>query len=238
MPIYKIKEELRKNSNKEKARILQGFFKTAPGEYGYGDVFIGVCVPHIRKIAKKYKEISLNSIRKLLTSRIHEERLIALIILVLKFDEADTADRKKIYELYLKNTEYINNWDLVDLTAPNIVGKFLANADKKILYNLAKSKSLWERRISIVSTFNFIRNNSFSDTIKIARLLLADKEDLIHKACGWMLREVAKRDKTLVDDFLSEHHKDMPRVMLRYTIERFPEKERKDYLKSKIVHIL
>jgi 3-methyladenine DNA glycosylase AlkD len=230
-----IKEELRKSSNKEKAKILQGFFKTAPGEYGHGDIFIGVCVPSIRKIAKKHKDINLSSISQLLTSHIHEERLIALIILVLKFDEAEADGRKKIYEFYLRNTKYINNWDLVDLTAPNIVGRFLADSDKKILYGFAKSKSLWERRISIVSTFSFIRNNCFSDTLKITRLLLADKEDLIHKACGWMLREVAKRDKGLVDDFLSKHCKNMPRVMLRYTIERFPEKERKAYLTVKAV---
>lgn len=228
--VYEIKEELRKNSNKEKAKILQSFFKTAPGEYGYGDIFIGVCVPHIRKIAKKYKEINLNFIPKLLISRIHEERLVALIILVLKFNEAGNNDRKKIYEFYLKNTKYINNWDLVDLTAPNIVGKFLANADKKTLYSLAKSKSLWERRISIVSTQHFIRNNSFKDTLKIAKLLLGDEEDLIHKACGWMLREVAKRDKPLVQYFLLKHYKVMPRVMLRYVIERFPERERVKYL--------
>lgn len=230
MSISKIKKELRQSGNKEKAKILQSFFKTAPGEYGYGDVFIGVCVPRIRKIAKKYRQVNLNCVLKLLASSIHEERLLALIILVLKFDRCETADRKKIYELYLKNTKYINNWDLVDLTAPNIVGKFLANTDKKILYRLARSNSLWERRISIIATLNFIRNNSFTHTLKVAGLLLNDKEDLIHKACGWMLREVAKRDKTAVDNFLLKHHRNMPRVMLRYTIERFPEKERKSYL--------
>jgi len=228
--VYKIKEELRKNSSKEKAKILQSFFKTAPGEYGHGDVFIGCNVPSVRRVAKKYKKIDLNWLIKLLTSRIHEERLLALIILVLKFEEATPADRKKIYEFYLKNIKYINNWDLVDLTAPNIVGKFLANKDKKILYSLVRSNSLWKRRISIISTFNFIRNNSFSDTLKIARLLMFDEEDLIHKACGWMLREVAKRKKPLVVDFLSKHHKNMPRVMLRYAIERFPERERLRYL--------
>jgi len=230
MPVYKIKQELRENSNKKKAKILQGFFKTAPGEYGYGDIFIGCNTPCIRKIAKKYKEISLNSLCKLLASRVHEERTIALAILVLKFNEAEPGDRKKIFKLYLKNTKYINNWDLVDITAPAIVGNFLTDKDKKILYNLAKSKSLWERRISIVSTLSFIRNNCFSDTLKIARLLIRDKEDLIHKACGWMLREVAKRKKTLVVDFLCSYHKAMPRVMLRYAIERFPERERLRYL--------
>ncbi|MDD4182627.1 MAG: DNA alkylation repair protein [Candidatus Omnitrophica bacterium] len=230
MSVYKIKQDLRKNSSKEKAKILQRFFKTAPGEYGYGDIFIGVCVPHIRKIAKKYRQVDLSSAAKLLASGIHEERLLALVILVLKFEEAGAPGRKKIYELYLKNTEYINNWDLVDLTAPNIVGKFLANTDKKILYSLARSNSLWERRISIIATLNFIRNNSFTDTLKITRLLLSDKEDLIHKACGWMLREVGKRNKALVVDFLSRHCKNMPRVMLRYAIERFPERERARYL--------
>lgn len=230
MSLYKIKQELRKNSSSKKAKILKSFFKTAPGEYGYGDVFLGVCVPHIRKIAKKYKEINLNFLPRLLTSRIHEERLLALIILVLKFNEGKASDRKKIYKLYLKNTKYINNWDLVDLTAPNIVGKFLTDTDKKILYKLSRSNSLWERRISIVATLDFIRNNRFADTFKIAKLLLTDKEDLIHKACGWMLREVAKRDKTAIDNFLSKHHRNMPRVMLRYSIERFPERERKSYL--------
>jgi 3-methyladenine DNA glycosylase AlkD len=230
MSIRKIKQELRKSSSKEKAKILQSFFKTAPGEYGYGDVFIGVRVPEIRAIAKKYRRIKLSSVIKLLSSRIHEERLLALIILVLKFDEAKAKERKAIYRLYLQNTKYINNWDLVDLTAPNIVGKFLAGKGKKKLYSLVKSGSLWERRISIVSTLHFIRNNYFADTIKIAKALLSDREDLIHKACGWMLREVYKRDKASAVDFLLKHRDDMPRVMLRYAIERFPEKQRMHYL--------
>lgn len=233
MSIHKIKQELRKYSSKEKTKILQSFFKTAPGEYGYGDIFIGCRVPDIRKIAKKYKTLDLNTVLKLLSSSIHEERLFALIVLVLKFDEADISGRRKIYELYIKNTKYINNWDLVDLTAPNIVGSFLLNTNKNILYDFVKSKSLWERRIAIVSTHHFIRNKSFTDTLKIAKLLLNDKEDLIHKACGWMLREVAKRDKPLVVGFLSKYQKNMPRVMLRYAIERFPQKDRKAYIKRK-----
>lgn len=230
MSISQIKQELRKGGSREKAKILQGFFKTAPGEYGYGDIFIGVPVPHIREIAKKYRDLNLKSALKLLKSKIHEERLLSLIILVLKFDESDAAGKNKIYELYLKNTKYINNWDLVDLTAPNIVGTFLADKNKKILYKLAKSNSLWERRIAIVATLNFIRKNNFSDTVKITEILLKDKEDLIHKACGWMLREVAKRKKELVVDFLLKHYRRMPRVMLRYAIERFPERERLKYL--------
>lgn len=230
MSVDKIKQELKKKSSREKAKILQSFFKTAPGEYGYGDVFIGVSVPHIREISKKYRQIDLKSALKLLKSKIHEERLLALIILVLKFNESNADGKKKIYELYLKSAKYINNWDLVDLTAPNIVGQFLADKDKKILYNLANSGSLWERRIAIVATLNFIRNNNFSDTLRITKLLLTDKEDLIHKACGWMLREVAKRQKPLVVNFLSANCKKMPRVMLRYAIERFPERERLRYL--------
>ncbi|MDD4955544.1 MAG: DNA alkylation repair protein [Candidatus Omnitrophica bacterium] len=230
MPVGRIKQELKKKSSIEKAKILQGFFKTAPGEYGHGDVFIGVSVPCIREISKKYRQIDLKSALKLLKSKIHEERLLALIILVLKFNESEAAGKKKIYEIYLKSTKFINNWDLVDLTAPNIVGKFLADKNKKILYNLAKSDSLWERRIAIVATLNFIRNNNFSDTLKITKLLLSDRQDLIHKACGWMLREVAKRQKSLVVNFLSINHKKMPRVMLRYAIERFPRNEREKYL--------
>jgi 3-methyladenine DNA glycosylase AlkD len=230
MHIHKIKRKLRESSSKEKAKILQSFFKTAPGEYGYGDVFIGVRVPEIRAIAKKYRRIKLSSVIKLLSSRIHEERLLALIILVLKFDEAKAKERKTIYQLYLQNTKYINNWDLVDLTAPNIVGKFLAGKGKKKLYSLVKSGSLWERRISIVSTLHFIRNNYFADTIKLAKALLSDSEDLIHKACGWMLREVYKRDKASAVDFLLKHRDEMPRVLLRYAFERFPEKQRKLYL--------
>jgi len=230
MLVHKIKQELRKNSSKEKAKILKGFFKTAPGEYGHGDVFLGVSVPHIREISKKYRQIDLKSALKLLKSKIHEERLLALIVLVLKFEESGVSGKKKIYGLYLQYTKYINNWDLVDLTAPNIVGGFLANKDRKVLYRLAKSDSLWERRIAIVATLNFIRNNNFADTLKIAKFLLNDEEDLIHKACGWMLREVAKRQKKLVVDFLSRYHRNMPRVMLRYTIERFPRKEQLRYL--------
>jgi len=232
MIVRKIKEELRSISDKEKAKILQGFFKTAPGEYGHGDVFIGVTVPQIRKVAKEHKTINLKDAFVLLKSPIHEERLLSLMIMVLKFNEASDKDKERIYDSYLKNTKYINNWDLVDLTAPNIVGAFLKGDNRQKLYELAVSKDLWERRIAILATFNFIRNNSFGDTLKIAKILLSDEEDLIHKATGWMLREVAKRDKALVENFLSVHRKNMPRTMLRYAIERFPERERQKYLKK------
>ncbi len=230
MSLARIKKKLRTHASKEKAKILQGFFKTAPGEYGYGDIFIGVTVPNIRKIVKEHKAVNFTDTLNLLKSPIHEERLAALLILVSRFKEGSSEDKKRIYAFYLKNTKYINNWDLVDLTAPHIVGGFLANGSKKKLYELAQSKYLWERRIAILATFYFIRDNSFDDILKIAKILLSDKEDLIHKATGWMLREAAKRDKELVCDFLSAHLKSFPRTALRYAIERFPEKERKKYL--------
>lgn len=230
MIVRKIKEELRRVSDKEKAKILQGFFKTAPGEYGHGDIFIGLTVPQIRKIANEHKTIKLKDVLALLKSPIHEERLLSLIVMVSKFKEGTSSDKKQIYEAYLKNTKYINNWDLVDLTAHAIVGAFLKDSKREKLYELVRSKNLWERRIAVISTFYFIKSNSFDDSLKIAEILLNDKEDLIHKATGWMLREVAKKDKGLVEDFLLEHHGRMPRTMLRYAIERFPEKERKRYL--------
>jgi 3-methyladenine DNA glycosylase AlkD len=230
MSIVEIKKKIRKYSSKERAENLQRFFKTAPGEYGYGDIFIGLTVPQIRKIAKEHKALKLDDTLRLLKSPIHEERLLSLIIMVSRFKEGSDRDKKRIYDAYLKNTKYINNWDLVDLTAPHITGAFLKSGGRKKLCELAVSKDLWERRIAILSTFYFIRNNSFADTLKIAKILLNDKEDLIHKATGWMLREVAKRDKKLVEDFLTIHYKRLPRTTLRYAIERFPEKERKSYL--------
>ncbi|MFA6281524.1 MAG: DNA alkylation repair protein [Candidatus Omnitrophota bacterium] len=232
MSLTEIKKKLKQYSSRERAKNLQRFFKTAPGEYGYGDIFIGLTVPQIREIAKEHKEISLRDTLRLLKSPIHEERLLSLIILVSKFKEGTSSDRKRIYYSYLKNTKYINNWDLVDLTAHHIVGGFLKDNKHDKLYELVTSKDLWERRIAVVSTFHFIKNNSFTDILKIAKILLNDKEDLIHKATGWMLREVAKKDKKLVEDFLLEHHKRMPRTMLRYAIERFPENERQKYLKK------
>ena len=232
--LEKIRKELRKHSNKEQARILQGFFKTAPGEYGEGDIFIGVKVPQIRKVANQYKDISLRQTINLLKSKIHEERLLALLILVSKYSQSSQDDKKKIYQLYLKHTKYINNWDLIDLTAQHIVGSFLENKSKKPLQVLAKSKSLWERRISILSTFHYIKNQCFAETLGIAKILLNDQEDLIHKAVGWMLREVGKRNLRTEEKFLQTHYKKMPRTMLRYAIERFPEARRQAYLKAKI----
>lgn len=230
MALNKLRRELHKYANKEKAKVLAGFFKTGPGQYGEGDIFLGVKVPEIRKIAERYKSLHLDDVGKLLSSAVHEERLLALLLLVLRFNTADSAKQEEVFKFYLKNITNINNWDLVDLTAPHIVGAHLAGKNKKILYVLAKSTNMWERRIAIVSTFYFIRNNQFNATLRIARILLADKEDLLHKAAGWMLREVGKRNKNIESFFLKRYHNIMPRTMLRYAIERFPEAQRQLYL--------
>ena len=225
-----ITKDLEKLGNKEKAKIMQGFFKTGKGEYGEGDVFLGVKVPEQRKVAKKHENTDIKSISQLLKSRVHEHRLAALLILVRKFQKAEEKEKKEIFDFYLKNTICINNWDLVDLTADKIAGAFLLDKDKSILYKLAKSKSLWERRIAIISTFNFIKHNRFEDALKISEILLKDRHDLIQKAVGWMLREIGKRNQEIEENFLNQHYKNMPRTMLRYAIERFPEKKRKFYL--------
>jgi len=225
-----ITKELRKYASREKAVVLQGFFKTGPGEYAQGDKFIGVKAPDIRKVSLKYSGLPEREVLGLLYSPVHEERLLALSILIARFSKAGEEERTGIFRLYLKNTRQINNWDLVDLSAPQIVGRYLADKDKKLLYGLAVSKSLWERRIAIVSTLAFIRLNRFAETLKIAAMLLKDKEPLIHKAAGWMLREVGKRSRKTEEGFLDKHALNMPRTMLRYAIERFPEAERRAYL--------
>ena len=228
----KLKEELVKKANQDKAKILQRFFKTGKGEFGEGDIFLGITVPELREIARKYKEINLKDVELLLSSKIHEERLIALLILVEKYNK---GNREEIFDFYIENINNINNWDLVDLTADKIVGSFLFEKDKNILYKLANSSNLWERRIAIISTFHFIKNNEFLDTLKIAEILLNDKRDLIHKAVGWMLREIGKRNLKVEEDFLKKYYKNMPRTMLRYAIEKFSEVKRKAYLNRKIV---
>jgi len=225
-----ILREIKKHEDKEKAKVLLRFFKTGKGEYGEGDVFLGIIVPEQRAIAREFKDISFSEAQKLLDSKIHEHRMIALMILIEKYKKADEAGKEKIFKLYLKNTKNINNWDLVDLSCPQIVGDFLLSRDRSILYSLAKSKNLWERRIAIISTFAFIRNDQFGDTFKIAEILLEDEHDLLHKAVGWMLREIGKRDEKKEKEFIAKHCTDMPRTMLRYSIERFPEKDRKRYL--------
>ncbi|MFH1325967.1 MAG: DNA alkylation repair protein [Candidatus Falkowbacteria bacterium] len=230
--LNKIKQDLQKFANKEKVKILQRFFKTGKGQYSEGDIFLGIVVLEQRKIAKKYSELTLTDIQKLLNSKVHEHRLTSLFILIDKYQRADQKNRKKIFNFYLSNTKQINNWDLVDLSAPNIIGDYLLEKDRKILYKLARSKNLWEKRIAIISTFKFIRDNQFTDTLKISELLLTDKHDLIHKAVGWMLREVGKRDQQLLEKFLDKHLRQMPRTMLRYAIEKFPENRRLYYLRK------
>ena len=234
MVLDEILIKLRKHGSKEKARVLQRFFKTGPGEYGEGDVFLGVKVPEIRKIAEEHQAIDLKHVKHLLRSAIHEERLLALLILVLKYSRGDDNGKKVIYQLYMQNTKYINNWDLVDLSAEKIIGPHLANRSRKPLQILARSDDLWERRIAILSTFYFIKLHDFKETLKLARILLNDREDLIHKAVGWMLREIGKRHIQIEKEFLKIYYRKMPRTMLRYAIERFPEAERQNYLKGSI----
>ena len=224
-----LKRELKKLADPEQAKTLQRFFKTGKKGYGEGDVFLGIKVPVQRKVAKKY-DFSLREIEELLHSKIHEHRLTSLFILIHRYQRADGNEKKKIFDLYLKNTKYINNWDLVDLSAPNIVGDYLLDKSKNILYKLAKSKNIWEKRISVLSTYTFIRANKFGDTLKIAGILLKDKHDLIHKAVGWMLREVGKRNRAAEEKFLKKHYKQMPRTMLRYAIEKFDNKKKKFYM--------
>ena len=229
-----VKEQLKKLANPEHAAISQKFFKTGPGEYGEGDLFIGVRVPILRKLAGQYRALPFNESKLLLRSAIHEERLLALLIFVHMFNQAADDAKKSIYELYLRSTEFINNWDLVDTSAEHIVGAYLTDRSKRPLYSLARSKNLWERRIAIMATFRYVKNQAFSDTLKLSKILLDDPHDLIHKATGWMLREIGKRDLKAEETFLKEHYRNMPRTMLRYAIEKFPEKKRQQYLKGRI----
>lgn len=210
------------------------FIKAGKGEYGYGDKFLGVRVPVIRLAVKKYQSTPLITAEKLLHSEFHEIRLFALILMVSQFSKSDAEQQGKIFNTYLENTQYINNWDLVDTSAHRIVGPYLENKDRAILYKLAESDSLWERRISILSTFHFIRKNDFKDTLSLSKVLLNDHEDLMHKAVGWMLREVGNRSLKDEVTFLKMHYQTMPRTMLRYAIEKFSKVERQQYLKGEI----
>ena len=234
MTAKEIHNRLKKLGNKRTAKFLQRFFKTNAGQYGEGDIFLGIRVPVVRRLAIQCNGLSEGETLSLLRSPIHEARLFSLLIFLGSFAKADESAKKRIYDLYLDNTKYINNWDLVDISAPPIVGAFLMAKSKTPLYTLAKSASLWERRISILSTAYFIRHNQFSETLRIAKLLLADEQDLIHKAVGWMLREVGKRDVDSEEKFLRIHYKRMPRMMLRYAIEKFPESKRRNYLTGNI----
>jgi len=234
MDVHTIKSKLRELANKKNAEVAQRFFKTGPGEYGEGDKFLGIRVPVLRKLAKEYQTITVEEAERLLKSPIHEERLLSLFILIHIYSKGEEAVKKGIYKLYLNNTKFVNNWDLVDASAEHIVGNFLFNKGKNPIYRLAKSEDLWERRISIMSTFYFIKHGQYSETMKISKVLLHDNEDLIHKVIGWMLREVGKRNLPLEEEFLKKYYKEMPRTMLRYAIERFPEPRRLRYLKGTI----
>lgn len=238
--VQKLRRKLKGIADPQRAKLLQRYFKTGKGEYAEGDIFLGITVPQSRKIAIKFQNLDFASIEILLKSKFHEERLIALLILTCKFNNKDYHTnileniriKKKIYDFYLKNTKYINNWDLVDLSAPKIVGSYLCGLSRpnQLLIKLAKSKNIWERRIAVLSTFQFIKYNRFAESLEIAEILLQDKHDLLHKAVGWMLREIGKRDFKMEIKFLEKHYQKMPRTMLRYAIERFPEKLRITYL--------
>lgn len=263
-----LREDLEKLANPQKAKFLQRFFKTGKGEYGYGDIFIGLTVPQSRSIAQRYKDLSLENLTTLLKSKIHEERLIALFILGYRFQKGNDLEKRKIYDFYLDHTRYVNNWDLVDSSADKIVGEYLLsfviarseatclsgrqakqsiseeiaapssmarNDSLGILEQLAKSESIWEKRIAMIATYTFIKNGSASEALKIAEILISDTHDLIQKAVGWMLREVGKRcSEEIEEEFLKKHYKTMPRTMLRYAIERFPEEKRKRYLVGRV----
>ena len=223
-------EQLKSIANPEIAEHSQRFFKTGEGEYGEGDIFLGIRVPNVRKVARQFKQLPLSETKTVLHSKFHEARLCALVMLVNKYQKADDELKEQIYQLYLDNTQYINNWDLVDASAHKIVGPHLLNSDRNILFKLSKSTDLWERRIAIMSTYHFIKNDDFEDTLAIAGQLLHDKEDLIHKAVGWMLRELGKKDQEKEEAFLEKHVAEMPRTMLRYAIEKFDENKRQYYL--------
>ncbi len=234
MSLTEIRKTISKQKNPTQAVNLQRFFKTGKGEYGEGDIFYGIKVPEQRIIAKQFKDLALDDLKNLILSKVHEERLIAAFILVDQFKSGDEKKKKIIFNFYLKNRKGINNWDLVDLSAPKIVGAYLIDKEKDLLYKFARSKDLWEKRMSIISTQAFIREHYFEDTLNISEILLSDKHDLIHKAVGWMLREVGNRDMETEEEFLRKHYKKMPRTMLRYAIEKFPEQTRNAYLKGKI----
>ena len=228
------RQALRRYASPEKAKVNQWFFKTGKGEYAEGDRFIGVTVPQIRSVVKQYQNLPLAQVLKLLSSKIHEERLLALLILVAQFKCGDTKTQEQIVDAYLSNLQYVNNWDLVDSSAHYILGVYLRDKSRKILYTLARSSRLWDRRVSIITTLHFIKGGDFSDALKLAGLLLKDPEDLMHKAVGWMLREVGKKDQQVLEEFLKTHYQQMPRTMLRYAIERFSKPKRTLYLKGRL----
>lgn len=232
MTAIEAEARLRQIADEETAVGMRRFFKTGPGQYGEGERFLGIKAAPLRQLARELHPLPPDEARKLLTSAFHEARMLGLLVLVRSFEKGDEAIRKAIYDLYLSSTNRVNNWDLVDASAPAIVGGYLAEQDRRPLTRLAESASLWERRIAIVATQFFIRRGDFKDTLRLADLLMRDQEDLIHKAVGWMLREVGKRDQAVLEGFLAEQCRRMPRTMLRYAIERLPEVRRRLYLKG------
>lgn len=233
MPGYRqIKSDLKTASDPLKAVDLARFFKTGKGEYGEGDIFWGITVPVQREIARRHMDASLDDIAKLLAEPVHECRLTALLILVQQYPKKSENERREISEFYLANTEHINNWDLVDLSADKILGHYLMDKERSILYKLAESSSLWEQRIAVLSTFHFIKNGDFTDALALCEKLMNHKHDLIHKATGWMLREAGKKDISVLIKFLDRHHRSMPRTMLRYSIEKLDDAQRKKYMEK------
>lgn len=229
------KLDLRNAACSKQAEQLSRYFKTGPGEYGEGDIFLGLRVPDTRKISKKYKHLKKGDILSLLKSKYHEERQLAIFILVINYQETkENKVKNEIFSTYTSHLKYINNWDLIDLSAPKIVGAHLYQKPRKLLKDLVKSKRLWDRRVAVLSTFYFVDNDDFELSLKFAELLLRDEEDLIHKATGWMLREIGKRSITVLENFLMKHYMKMPRTMLRYSIEKLPEARRKAYLKGEV----
>ena len=233
MSLEQLQAELRAQANPDKVDVYKRFFKTGPGEYGEGDLFLGVNVPAQRRLAGKYRDLNWLDTIRLLKSPYHEERLTALLIMIHQFERGDVLTRGRVYRFYLNNTRYINNWDLVDTSAHKICGPYLMNNDRTFLDNLARSRDLWKRRISIITTYYFIKHDQFDDTLRIAKILLHDKHDLIHKATGWMLREVGNRNQSVEEEFLDTHAAEMPRTMLRYAVEKFPPGLRKKYMTMK-----
>lgn len=232
MTAKQIQKELELLSTPEKKEFLPYFFKTGKSQYGEGDKFLGVVVPDSRKVAKKHKELAFVEVEKLLNSEFHECRLCALIILVERFKKAEEKERENIFQFYISHTHRINNWDLVDLSSQYIVGEYLVDKDRSILYNLADSELLWDQRIAVLATFAFIRRNDFDDLLALSEKLLDHKHDLMHKAVGWLLREVGKRDKSVLIGFLDKYYNVMPRTMLRYSIEKLSSDERSHYMKK------
>lgn len=226
-----LQKDIKKLENPERAEHSLRFFKTGKGEYGEGDIFLGLSNPQMHVLAKKYRDLNYVDLQKLLNSKYHEYRLTALFIMELQFKK----NPENIFKLYCQNTKRINNWDLVDCSAPHITGDYLLDHDRKILYQWAESKNLWERRIAMMSCFAFIRERDYVDTLKLAEILLHDPHDLMHKAVGWMLREIGKRDLVVEEKFLQKFYKKMPRTMLRYAIEKFSENKRQYYLKSEVL---